>query len=149
MAQGFSAEVVGVLDGTLNPPAKFDGRLVGAKLRASRAVLDLAAATTKTTNGDTNLLFRFPAGCRPVALLINATVDLGAAATIAVGIAGTAAKYKAAAVFRNADTPTLVMLAAAAAAAPLAAFEDVIMTIATANLPGVGVVTIDGIYSAR
>jgi hypothetical protein len=149
MAQGFAKAAVGVLDGTLNPPAKFDGRIVGAKLRSCEAILDLAQATVAKNNGDTNVLFRFPAGAKPIAFVLNTSADLGAAATIALGNATTAAKYMAAATFRTPNVPAVIMLASAADDDPLAAFEDVLLTIGAANLPGAGVLMIHGIYSAR
>jgi hypothetical protein len=46
MAQGFASEVIGVLDGTLNPPAKLDGRVQGGRVRIREATLDLSLATT-------------------------------------------------------------------------------------------------------
>lgn len=149
MAQGFSKAAIGVLDGTLNPAAKFDGRIVGAKLRSNEAILDLAAATTKGANGDTNVLFRFPRGSKPIGFVVNSSVDLGATATIAIGNGTTAGKYMAAATFRTPNVPLVVMLNAAAALDPLAAHEDVLLTVAAAALPGAGIVVIHGIYSAR
>lgn len=149
MAQGFSAALVGVLDATLNPPGKLDGRIVGARLRVHEAVLDLAAATVKTASGDTNVIVRIPRSHKPIAFLLNSTVDLGAAATIAIGIAGTAAKYMAAATFRTPNAPTLVMVAAAADDVPLADHEDVLLTIAVAALPGAGILTIHALVIGR
>jgi hypothetical protein len=61
MAQGYSAEATGVLDGTTNPAGKFDGRVVNAKLRASRATLDLSLAAVAKNSGDTNVLCPLPA----------------------------------------------------------------------------------------
>lgn len=148
MAQGFAAELVGVLDGTLNPPAKRDGRVANARLRIHRATLDLSLASVAKVNGDTNVLARIPRGQVVVAAILNSTVTLGAT-TVAIGIAGTAAKYKNAAVFTTPDTPTLCMNAAAQDDAPLTDYEDVIMTFAAANAPGAGIIVVDLLVSGR
>lgn len=149
MAQGYAAELVGVLDGTLTSPAKADGRVHGGAVRNYHATLDMAQATVAKNSGDTNVLFRLPAGCKPLFLVLTASATMGATATIAIGKSGTAAKYKAAAIFTAVDTPTMFMLSSAADDAPLAADEDVILTIAAAALPGAGVLTVDMLCSAR
>lgn len=148
MAQGYAAELVGVLDGTLNPAAKANGQVVGAKVRRYRAVLDLAAATVAKNVGDTNVLCRIPAGEAFYVGVINSSVSLGTS-TISIGNAATPAKHRAAAVHTATDTPTPFGKASAADDAPLAAYEDVILTIATAALPGAGIVVIDILTSGR
>lgn len=147
MATGYSLEATGVLDGTVLPASKFDGRVVGARLRRRRATLDLSKCAINS--GDTNILLRIPAGEAFVAGVLTSSVDLGAAATIAIGKAGTPGKYFAAALFRTPNVPLLFGLAAAIAAAPLAAYEDVIVTIAVAALPNAGTVVIDFFTSGR
>jgi hypothetical protein len=148
MAQGYSAETLGVLDGTLNPAAKTDGRLEGARMRSYRAVLDLSQATVAKNNGDTNVLCRLPRGQRVIKGIITSSVSL-ATATVAIGNAGTPGKYRAAAVFTATDTPTAFGVATSLDDAPLTAFEDVIMTIGTAALPGAGIVVIELLTSGR
>lgn len=142
MAQGYAAELIGVLDGTLNPAAKADGRLQGGTVRTYRAVLDMALATTAKNIADTNLIARIPRGEAVIGGQINASVTMGAAATIAIGNAAAPAKYRAAAVFTTPDAPTAFGIATAVDDAPLQAFEDVIMTIAAAALPGAGILVI-------
>lgn len=149
MAQGYAAELVGVLDSTLTVPAKTDGRTVNAKLRVFSATLDLALAAVKHANGDTNVLFRIPAGYKPLWGVLLGSATMGAAATIAVGIAGTAAKYRAAAIFTAVDTPTMFMKSSAADDDPLAADEDVIMTWGTADGPAAGVLQIFMVCAGR
>lgn len=142
MAQGFSAETIGVLDGTLNPPAKLDGRISGGRVRMRQVTLDLAAATTAKNIGDTNVLCRIPAGEKFLFGILNPSVGLGGVATIAIGNATTAGKYRAAAIQNTAEAKEIFGLQSAMGAAPLAAFEDVLMTIAAAALPGAGVISI-------
>jgi hypothetical protein len=148
MAQGYSAEATGVLDGTTNPAGKFDGRVVNAKLRASRATLDLSLAAVAKNSGDTNVLFRLPRGARPQKFAVNSSVSLGTA-TISIGNGSDAVKYKAAAVHTTTDSPISYMKAGAQDDAPLTDYEDVLLTIGTAALPGAGILVIECVYSAR
>lgn len=141
MAQGYAMELIGVLDGTLSPPAKADGRKQGGTLRCYQYTLDLAAATTAKNIGDTNLLARLPRGERFLSGMLNPSVGLGAAATIAIGIAGTPAKYRAAAIQNTAEARESFGLSTALDDEPLLASEDVIMTIGVAALPGAGIIT--------
>jgi len=67
--------------------------------------------------------------------VITASATAGASATIAIGVAGATGKYRAAAVFTAANTPTMFGVAAATKAAPLTSPERVIATIAVAALP--------------
>lgn len=149
MATGYAAETIGVLDGLVNPAGKLDGRVVGSRVRTNRSVLDLALATTKGANGDNNLLGRFPRGARPIGFNVNSTVDLGAAATIAIGTLADAVKYKAAAVHRTPDAPVIYMKAGVQDDAPLADYEDYYLTVGAANLPGAGIIVVDAFYSSR
>jgi hypothetical protein len=148
MAQGFAAEVVGVLDATLNPAGKLDARVSGGRVRRRRAVLDLSLATVAKNSGDTNLLCRIPRGEAFAFGIVNADATMGATATIAIGNATTAGKYRAAAIF-TAAAPTLFGPAGVEDDAPLTDYEDVIMTIAAANLPGAGILVIDIFTSGR
>jgi hypothetical protein len=140
MAQGFSAETLGVLDGTV-PPAKADGRVNGANLAVFQATFDLSLTTVKGASGDTNVCFRLPRGFKPMFLALNASATMGATATIAVGNSTTAGKYRAAAVF-TAAALTWSMLSTASDDAPLTADEDVLITIAAAALPGAGILQV-------
>lgn len=139
MAQGYAIEVVGVLDGTVNPASKSDARVTGGRKRGHRFTLDLALATVAKVNGDTNVLARIPRGQVVTGITFNSTVTLGAT-TVAIGNATTANKYKNAAVFTTPDTPTGYMNAAAQDDTPLTDYEDVILTFGAANAPGAGVI---------
>jgi hypothetical protein len=149
MAQGVSAEMAGVLDGSVLPASKADGRVIGAKVRRYRATFDLSSASVKRANGDTNVCFRRPAGSSFGYGLLNASVTMGANATIAIGTAGDPGKYRAAATF-TAAAPTLFGKSSAVDDVPLAAEEDVIITVGHADgLPAAGILTVDFYVSAR
>ncbi len=148
MARGYAAEQVGVLDGTLLPAAKADGRLVNAKLRVFQATLDLSASTTKIASGDDNVLFKIPKGHHPVAIALLGSATMGGTATLAIGITGATGKYRAAAI-HTATTLTFSMLSAAADDAPLAADETILLTIAAADLPSSGILQVFFFCTAR
>ncbi|MBP8231962.1 MAG: hypothetical protein KAY22_06620 [Rhizorhabdus sp.] len=139
MAKGYSAELVGVIDGTKVPDLKADGRVYGARLRAYQATFDMASSTVKKVVADTNVIAQIPANEKVVAILMLASVTMGASATIAVGTASTPAKYRAAATFTTANVPTPTMLSSAGDDAPLSAEEEIIFTVGTADLPGAGI----------
>lgn len=148
MAQGVSAEFAGVLDGSVLPASKADGRRNNAPVRSFIATFDLSLAAVAKVSGDTNVCFRVPAGYKFLYGVINASVTMGGTATIAIGVSGTAAKYKAAAIF-TAAAPTLFGLSTAVDDAPLTADEDIIFTIAAADLPGTGILIIEMFFSGR
>lgn len=148
MAQGFSAEVQGVLDGT-DPALKANGQVYNAPLRVFQATLDMADTKVKIANGDTNVLFKLQPGMKPIMGVLLASVTMGASATIAIGTAATAAKYRTAATFTTPNVPTPFMLSSAADDAPLEVEETVIMTIGAANLPSTGILQIFFLCAAR
>ena len=149
MPQGVSAEYAGVLDGSVLPAAKADGALLGAKLRIYQATFNLALAAVAKVNGDTNVCFRLPKGCKPVLGFLNSSATMGAVSTIAVGNATTAGKYRAAAVHTTANAPQFFMLSSADDDAALTDYEDVIITIAAADLPAAGILRVVILASAR
>lgn len=149
MPKGYSAETVGVLDGTLLPAAKADGRVYGARARVYQATFDMAAANVETADGDTNVCFKLPAGEKPFLGALLASATMGAVATIAVGTAASPGKYRAAATFETANVPTLFMLSAAADDDPLEDEEEVIITIAGAALPAAGILQVFMLTSGR
>ena len=149
MATGYATEAIGVLDGTVLPASKSDGRIVNAKTRVFQATLDMAASTTKRANGDINYLFRIPRGYKPVLGWTLGSVTMGANATIAIGIVGAAGKYRAAATHTG-TTPSLFMLSAAADDAPLTDYEDWILTVGHADgLPAEGILQVFALCAAR
>ncbi len=139
MAQTYATEVAGL--GT-TPVTNSNGAVQGGRIRRFRATIALASQA----DGDTVVLAQVPAGYAFAYGILNASATLGTS-TIAVGIAGTAAKYRAAAVF-TAAAPTLFGVSTAVDDAPLAAQEVVILTNTTAALPGSGTLIVDLYFSA-
>jgi len=115
-----------------------------ARLKRLRATFTLASQATT----DTLVVGNLPPGATFAYGIINASVTLGSS-TVAVGITGATGKYRAAAAFTTADTPTLFGDDAAQAAADpaLTAEENVFVTIASAALPASGTLVIDMFYS--
>lgn len=142
MANTFATEAALYLN---NVPSKMaDGAAHGANSRRYRATITLASQAS----GDTITLAQIPAGAFFDSGSITSSVSLGTS-TIAIGIAGTPAKYKAAAVFTAVDTPTDFGTAAAKGnQTKLAAPETVILTITTAALPASGTLVVDLYFSA-
>jgi hypothetical protein len=121
---------------------------LGGKLRVAQAVFNF--------NTDAQAVYtipiRLPRGARVLETAINTSVTTGSA-TIAIGIAGTAAKYRAAAAVTSADlwvgsgVATVGGVLNATAGAVLAAEEQLIMTVAAASLPASGRMVIRVIYA--
>jgi hypothetical protein len=97
-----------------SPQVQPDGKLQGGKVRSLQASFNLANAVQ--ANGDVLTLGQIPAGALIKTIRMTASVSL-ATSTIAIGIAGTAAKYRAAAVFTTVDVPLSVGPGAVAKAA--------------------------------
>lgn len=113
------------------PDVKSSGAVQNARLRRFRGTIEYDGQAA----ADTIVLADVPAGYAFAYGVLTATATAGASATIAIGTAGTPAKYRAAATFTAANTPTMFGVAAAVDDAPLAAAERVIATIAVAALP--------------
>lgn len=127
MAQTFAPEVAGL--GTI-PATKANAGVQGGRVRRFRATVPFAGQAS----GDTIVLAEVPAGHTFAYGVINNTATFGASATIAIGTATTAAKYRAAAV-QTATGPQLFGVASAADDVPLTDAERVIMTVGVAALP--------------
>jgi len=127
MPNTFATEVAGL--GTV-PSTNSDGALQGGRLRRFRATVPFAGQA----DGDTVTLALVPAGYAFAYGVINNTATFGSSATIAIGTAGAAGKYRAAAV-QTATGPQLFGVAAAADDVPLAAAETVILTVGAAAMP--------------
>lgn len=117
---------------TGSPLSKEVGHLVNGRVRCIRA--SLALGTQSANSGDTIGIGRRPKGSRYGGHRITSSVSL-ATSTIAIGAVGSAAKYRAGAVFTAVDTPTEVAIAARLADDPLTDDEEMIVTVAVANLP--------------
>jgi MinD-like ATPase involved in chromosome partitioning or flagellar assembly len=128
MAETFATEVAG-LDAI--PSTKSNGAVHNARLRRFRATVEYDGQAS----GDTVVLADVPAGYAFAYGVLTATATAGASATIAIGTASSAGKYRTAAVFTAANTPTMFGNAAATDDAPLVATERVIATVGVAALP--------------
>lgn len=142
MTQTFAPEVAG---NDSIPSVNANGGLQGGRVRRFRATIPYAGQAS----GNTIVLADVPAGYQFSHGLITASATAGASATIAIGVAGTAGKYRTAATFTTADTPTLFGNAAAKDDAPLVAGERVIATIGAASLPNsANFMVVDLFYTA-
>jgi len=142
MAETYATEVAGQV---AIPATKSDGGVVGGRLRRFRATVGMDGQAS----GDTVVLANIPPGHSFAYGVITASATLGASATLAVGVAGTATKYRAAATFTAANTPTLFGTAVGVAADAVAAGEQVIATVGAASLPdSAGFFVVDLYYSA-
>ena len=139
MATTYANEVAGF--GT-TPNTKPDGGIHGGRLRRFRASFTMASQAS----GDDIVLAKVPAGYRFAFGIINASATMGASATVAIGTASSAGKYRAAAVF-TAAAPTLFGVNTAADDDALSAEETVILTVGVAALPGSGTAYVDLYFS--
>lgn len=142
MAETYSDETNGKLD----TPGRsaIEPHAYGATLDRMRATVPYDGQAS----GDTIVLGELPAGAVFAFGVMNATATAGASATVAVGVAGDAAKFRAAATFTTADAPALFGKCAPAAADPVEGSQRVIATIGTAALPNsADYMTIDLYYS--
>lgn len=96
---------------------------------------------------DTIVVGQLPKGARFLYGILCATASSGST-TIAIGIAGTPAKYRAAAAFTATDTPTLFGVSANTGVA-LTADETIIVTLAAATAPSSGTLDIQLYYTMR
>ncbi len=138
MATYASNESAGLRD---TRPSIVGNVALGGRIRAYRATIALDApkinsttAGTAILDADKVLLARVPAGMRFAGGRIVSSVSLGSA-TIQIGTLADPDKYRADATFTTVDAPVAFGVAAAFAAGPLAADEEVYLTVDTANLP--------------
>lgn len=115
--------------------------IMGGKVRS--AIAEFTCATDVV--GVYTVPIRLPRGARVITAWMNASATMGGSATIALGIAGADAKYRAGAVFTTANALTFFALNAAVGV-ELAAEEQIIMTVAVASLPASGRLLIGFIY---
>jgi len=124
------------LDPAATPPyAKAHGAKSRAKMRSTIEVLTLASQSV--TGGLNWIIGKLPVGATFSHVTLDTDTSLGST-TVAVGISGSTAKYKAAATFTATDTPTSYGKASGKAQAPLTAEETVLVTFAAADLPSSG-----------
>ena|SRR5688572_18496240 len=128
MAASYPVEAGGVAS-----PTRPRSRDTVTALHALAFTFNMTAQTTS----DTLEGIKLPKGFRPHMLGLFASATLGLS-TLAVGVAGTTGKYRAAATLTaNALAPVLL-----GTDSVLAADEDVLVTIAAATMPGSGTVRI-------
>ena len=146
MAQYLSNELAGTTTGTSTAAGtgyRPNASVYMARMKRMRATITLASQTTS----DTLLIGNLPPGATFAYGVLTTTVSLGSS-TLALGISGTAGKYRAAATFTATDTPTFFGTAAqVGAASPLSAEEAVIGTIAAATMPSSGTLVVDLYYT--
>lgn len=119
------------------------GALVAGRTRRYRGSFTMASQATT----DTIVLMKVPAGVAFAYGVITASATMGATATVAIGITGATGKYRTAAVYTAANTPTMFGNVAAIEAAALTAEETIFITIAAASLPAAGTVVVDMFFS--
>jgi hypothetical protein len=123
------------------PQVQPDGKLQNGKVRCLQASFNLANAVQ--ANGDVLTLGQIPAGAIIKTIKMTSSVSL-ATSTVAIGIAGTAAKYRAAAVFTTVDVPTPVGPGAVAEGGGRERVaETLIATVGVAALPAAGTLVFD------
>lgn len=127
-----------------SPQVQPDGKLQAGKVRCLQASFNLASAVQ--ANGDVLTLGQIPAGARIKSIKMTSSVSL-ATSTVAIGIAGSVAKYRAAGTFTTVDIPTIVGPGAVAkAAAANSVAETLIATVAVAALPAAGTLVFEVEY---
>lgn len=132
MADYYSQQMTGVADGTAIPVKKADAGQIGAKkssITASKPIGQALAAADRLYLG------RVRAGERIAQILFTTDTSLGSS-TIAVGSAGSAAKYVAARTFTTPlDAPTAIgPKASTLDDGVLTADEDIWLTVAAATI---------------
>lgn len=142
MASFYSRETTGVLDGTLNPASRADGRVYQSKVRRIRATFDLASQVAASFL----VIGTRPKGSSFVGVQLTTDTSLGST-TVSCGTAGSTARDKALAALTATDTPTMYGKVSSKVADPIAADEIVGLTTAAATLPASGILTVDYFYT--
>jgi len=136
MAQTYSVELAGIDSVPAIKPSATAA--YGARLKRFRATVNLASQAA----ADTIVLADLPAGYIFAFGLMTTSVSLSTA-TVAIGNATTAGKYRAAAVLTATDTPTPFGVATTLDDPALTATERIIATVGTAALPASGTLVVD------
>lgn len=114
---------------------------ITGKVRVMRERFTLAAEVA----GSYAIGALLPKGAVVLYGMLNTDTSLGSS-TVAIGIAGATGKYRAAAVFTATNTPTPFGVVAGVGV-PLAADEQLLLTIAAATFPGSGNLEIEIFYA--
>lgn len=116
------------------PVGLVDGSLHQARVRAYHAKITLASQTTSDT-----IVIAKPSKGETFLMGFHATDTSLGSSTVAIGITGATTKYKTAATFTTADTPTIFPCTAIETAmTQLTADEEVFITIGAATMPSSG-----------
>lgn len=134
MTTFYSKQTKGILNAT-GAVQLGNAAFLGGKIHALAGSIDLSVETV--LSGDKIVWGKLPKGAVPIIGYLTASATMGASATLDVGSAASAAKYRAAAVFTAVDTPT-AFGKATALMTELAAEETIQSVIAVANLPTSG-----------
>lgn len=145
---GYGTYRTGVLDGTKPTPDKIAGAVNGSMRRSFTEIYDLSKANVDKVSGTTNVVADIPAGHAIQAIHVRSTVSL-TTSTLAFGVAGTPAKYGAAAAYGVTPEASKDYLNTSKKGTMLAAGERLIMTSGAADLPAVGIVVVEVVTSAR
>lgn len=129
MAETYSDETDGKLDASGR--AQLDSHVYRADLKRIRATIPYDGQA----DGDTIVLGELPPGAVFSHGTIVASATFGATATLAIGVAGAAEKFRAAATVTNTTFPVTFGLAAASAADPSNTPERIIATVGAAAAP--------------
>lgn len=128
-----------------NQPKQYpNASYAGGRMRRFRNTITLASQG----DGDTITCQPVPAGHVFAFGVLTTSVTLGSS-TLAIGVAGTAAKFRTAATFTAVDVPTLFGKNGPASADFLTSVETPIITIGAAALPSSGTLVVDFYYSGQ
>lgn len=133
MADFYLAHAIGVEDGTKSPPDKYDGRFVGAK---KKVIVANHPAGVAYANGDQIFLASLKPGEQISDIKIVTDTTFGTT-TLSVGPKTATTKYANAKTLTATDVPTSIgPKATAADDGPLAAEEDVWITLGVGGIAG-------------
>ena len=139
MADFYLAHAVGIEDGTVVPANKYDGRFVGAKLKT---IVANHPAGVAYANGDRMFLAALKAGEQISAIRVVSDTSFGTT-TVSIGTTAAATKYVNAKTMTTTDVPTMIgPKATAADDGPLAADEDVWITLGVGGIAGAVLFTV-------
>lgn len=143
MAEYVPAELQNVNSG--NEQSLGNSNVTAFKFRGGR--FTVVSDGTTPAIGDTIDLGYRRAGDLPIGVILASSANM-AAASLAIGVAGTPAKYKAAASLPNATSVFVPFVSTALDNDPLAAREKMIATVSVAAIPA-GTLVIIPVYGAR
>lgn len=145
---GYGNYRTGSIDGSLPTPTKQPGAINDGTRRVFLEIFDLSKANVDKVAGTSNVVADVPAGHAILAIWVRSTVSL-TTSQLAFGIAGTAAKFGAAAAYGTTPEASKDYLLASQKGVILPAAQRIIMTDTVADLPGTGTIVVEVITAAR